>query len=80
MGIGRLNNSIPVSGAALWVNPSQPGVLVPVLGDSNRLIKIRTGIPLGTPVGTEVFCQFFFGEKGCAVPILSSEGLAIKTQ
>ena len=79
VGVARLSSAIKFNGADLWVNTAA-GVLLPVLGDGNGLIKIAAPLPTGVPTSTAVYGQYVFAQQGCTVPTFASEGFSVTIQ
>ena len=79
LGAARLQSSVLLDGAALWVNPAAGGLLVPVMGDAAGLLSVKAPIP-SVGKGSSAHIQFFFSQSGCNVPIFSSEGLTVTIQ
>lgn len=79
LGVARFTTPVQIAGADLWVNTTA-GLLLPRVGDANRLIKVVAPLPGTLTTGTTVYGQFFFTETGCSVPVFASEGLKIEIQ
>ena len=80
VGIGRLQSAVQLVGAAVWMDTTKAGVLLPVVADVNGLCRIPAPIPSSTPKGVTAYTQFFWNETGCPVPIFASTGLKVTLQ
>lgn len=80
VGFGRLTTPFRLDGADIWIDPTKVGVLVGVVGDNNGLCRLPVAIPSSAPKNATLYCQFFWNQTGCNVPLFASAGLTITIQ
>ena len=68
---------LPLLGAKVWIDPIT-ALAIPAQGDPLAASKTAVPIPNSPWLGSQAFyCQYFWIESGCKVPLFASDGLTI---
>jgi len=68
---------LPLLGAKVWIDPIT-ALAIPAQGDPLAASKTAVPIPKSPWLGSQAFyCQYFWIESGCKVPLFASDGLTI---
>jgi hypothetical protein len=77
IGLGQLTTPIYI-GANIWVDPSKPGILLPVSVGATSVSRVALPVPSQSSLnGIKAHCQFVFEDLSCTKPLSSSEGLTL---